>query len=56
MDAYLASRIRHMSNTNRLCVNLSDPQAAWLREEAERLGISVAELLRRIIDKQRGEG
>ena len=32
---------------------LTDPQAAYLKAEAERLGISVADLVRRIIDQHR---
>lgn len=33
--------------------SLTAPQAAFLRSEAERLGISIAELVRRIIDSYR---
>jgi hypothetical protein len=36
-------------------VSLSPQQLEWLKAEAERLGISVSELVRRIIDKARGE-
>jgi hypothetical protein len=32
---------------------LSDPNLEWLRAEAKRLGISVSELLRRIIAEAR---
>jgi len=37
--------------------SISDPLDAWLREEAARLGISVSELVRRILDtaRQRSE-
>lgn len=35
-------------------VSLTEPQLAWLKEESDRLGISVAELVRRIIDAARG--
>ena len=31
-------------------VNFTDPQAAWLREEAKRLDIRVSELIRRALD------
>jgi hypothetical protein len=36
-------------------INFSEPQLMWLMAEAERLGISVTELVRRIIDEARGE-
>ena len=42
-----------MSSTSRLSIILTDPQLAWLREEAARLGIPVNELLRRIVDAAR---
>lgn len=36
-------------------VRLTEPQHQWLKKEAVRLGLpSVAELMRRIIDDQRG--
>jgi hypothetical protein len=35
-------------------VRFSDPTAKWLRAESKRLGISFAELLRRIVDEKRG--
>jgi hypothetical protein len=31
-------------------ISFTDPQIAFLRKDAKRLGISVAELVRRIID------
>jgi hypothetical protein len=34
-------------------LQFTKPQMAFLKEEAERLGISVAELVRRIIDEYR---
>ena len=34
-------------------VQLTVPQKAWLDEEAKRVGISVSELIRRIIDVYR---
>lgn len=37
----------------RRSVLLTDPQAAFLDREAERLDISVADLIRRIIDRHR---
>lgn len=37
----------------KLVVSLTQPQLDWLKAEAERLGISTAELLRRLIDKER---
>lgn len=39
----------------KLVISVTPAQTEWLRAEAARLGISVAELLRRIIDKARGE-
>ena len=35
-------------------VSLTPQQLEWLKAEAARLGISVAELVRRIIDEARG--
>ena len=37
----------------RLIIHFSPQQLEWLRAEAARLGISVAEVVRRIIDKER---
>lgn len=34
-------------------LSFTDPQLAFLRDEAKRLGITVAELVRRIIDQYR---
>jgi len=34
-------------------VSLTDPQVEWLEAEAKRLGVSIAEVIRRIIDKHR---
>lgn len=39
---------------DRLPVSFSKPQLEWLRAEAQRLGISIAEVLRRIVDEKRG--
>ena len=38
----------------RLSISFSRPALAWLHAEAERLGIGVAELLRRVVDRARG--
>jgi len=38
---------------NRRSIVLTDPQKFFLQAEAERLGISVADLIRRIIDEHR---
>ena len=35
-------------------ISFTQPQVAWLETEAKRLGISVPELVRRIIDSARG--
>jgi hypothetical protein len=42
-----------MGNTQRQTVFLTAPQAEFLKREAERLGINVSELIRRIIDDYR---
>lgn len=42
-----------MRSTQRQTVFLTEPQAEFLKREAERLGINVSELLRRIIDDYR---
>lgn len=34
---------------------MTKAQAVWLRKEAARLGVSETEVLRRLIDKARGE-
>lgn len=34
-------------------VSFTEPQWQWLEQEAKRLGISIPELLRRIIDEAR---
>jgi hypothetical protein len=39
--------------TNRQSVTLTDPQLVFLKKEAKRLGISVSDLIRRIIDQYR---
>ncbi len=39
--------------TKRINVSLSDPQMAALKAEAARLGISVGELVRRVVDAWR---
>lgn len=38
---------------NKRMISLTDPQVDFLRQEAERLGISVSDLIRRIIDAYR---
>lgn len=42
-----------MSSASRITFTVPTPQMIFLRREAERLGIPVAELLRRIIDAHR---
>lgn len=37
-------------------VSLTGPQIEYLKAEAERLGISVSDLIRRIVDKHRENG
>jgi hypothetical protein len=43
----------YMCVMNRLSFSLPEPQMSWLRREAERIGITIGELLRRIIDQVR---
>jgi ribbon-helix-helix CopG family protein len=38
---------------HRTTVHLTQQQLEWLRRQAQRLGITFGELLRRIIDKER---
>jgi hypothetical protein len=42
-----------MATMARLNLSISEPQLSFLNAEAERLGISVGELARRIIDEYR---
>lgn len=39
----------------RQTISFTDPQANYLRREAEKLGIPFADLVRRIIDQYRGK-
>ena len=39
----------------KISISLSKPQLEWLQAEAARLGITVSELIRRLIDQKRGE-
>jgi hypothetical protein len=43
-----------MSDTARRSVALTKPQLSFLHKEAKRLGITVSDLIRRIIDQFRG--
>lgn len=38
---------------DRISVSLAQPQHSWLTREAKRLGITIGELLRRLIDAAR---
>jgi hypothetical protein len=38
---------------NQISVAFTQKQLAWLRSEAKRLGLSIGELMRRIIDEKR---
>ena len=42
-----------MAAMARLNLSIPTPQIVWLQTEAERLGISVGELVRRIVDEYR---
>ena len=37
----------------RITIGLGSPAIAWLRKEAKKRGISIGELLRRIVDQAR---
>jgi hypothetical protein len=39
----------------RTSVTFSEPQLDWLQSKAKELGITVSELVRRLVDKERGE-
>lgn len=39
----------------KLLVSLTDPQSAWIDAEAERLDVSRAEVVRRVLDEYREE-
>jgi hypothetical protein len=43
-----------MSELSPRTVHFTQPQSSYLREESDRLGITVSELIRRIIDQFRG--
>lgn len=36
-------------------ISFTEPQLEWLEAEAKRLGISIPELVRRLIDQSRGK-
>jgi hypothetical protein len=38
-----------------MSISFTEPQMAFLKREAERLGITVADLVRRIVDQHREE-
>ena len=39
---------------DKITVSLTEAQLVWLAEEAKKAGLSISEVLRRIIDKARG--
>lgn len=41
--------------THKLMVSLTRPQSEWIDIEAERLGVSRAEVVRRVLDRYREE-
>jgi hypothetical protein len=53
LDANLNVVQKRTMSTERQSVTLTAPQATYLRQEAECLGISVSDLIRRIIDQYR---
>lgn len=38
---------------NRMSLTLNPPQIVWLKREAKRLGVTIGELIRRLIDAAR---
>jgi hypothetical protein len=44
-----------MANTTRTSVTLTNRQLEFLRIEAERVGITVADLIRRVLDEWRAK-
>ena len=38
---------------NRLSISFAPPALKWLQREAEKLGISIGELVRRLVDQAR---
>jgi len=46
--------IMRMNNgiKKRLTISVSSPQEKWLKSRARKLGISISEILRRIVDEQ----
>lgn len=38
---------------DRITISLPEPQMLWIKREAKRLGVTIGELLRRIIDQVR---
>jgi len=43
-----------MKFPTRISTPISKPTADWLRDEAHKLGISVADFVRRLLDQARG--
>jgi hypothetical protein len=41
------------AHMDRISLSIPSPQMSWLKREAKRLGVTVGELLRRIIDQVR---
>jgi Ribbon-helix-helix protein, copG family len=37
----------------RISISVAPPQMSWLKHEAKRLGVTIGELLRRLIDQVR---
>lgn len=42
-----------MPNMPRVTISFTEQQLEWLRAQADRLGISLADLIRRMVDRQR---
>ena len=46
-------RPRNERAVTKVMISFTDPQLRWLRAEAKRLGVSVADLVRRSVDAYR---
>ena len=53
LDTARGEAYMHHPAMDRLSFSLTEQQMAWLRRQARQLGITIGELLRRLIDKER---
>lgn len=50
---FSGANVVRMSTTIRQSVTLTKPQMTFLKKEADKLGISISDLIRRIVDEYR---